>query len=92
MKVGDLVEWESQAAAYWTTKAGKIVAIVPDDVNPLKTGFGRKAYYENTHRIMFDGGYRPHKSYLVEVPGGKTAKAMPKLYWPRVNQLKLVKL
>jgi hypothetical protein len=80
-KVGDLVYWESQAGASWTCKEGKVIKVLPP-----KYWIDRKVFMA-THVVMYDGGLRNHESYLVEVPGGKTAKAKPKLYWPRVSAL-----
>jgi hypothetical protein len=95
-KVGDNVSWESQAAGSLIRKKGKLVAVVPKGVSPRDTDFGKAhnffMYWGRTttenYRIMFDGWPRNHESYLVEVPGGKTAKATSKLYWPRISQLK----
>ncbi len=96
-KVGDKVKWESQAAASWTIKRGKIVAIVPKGISPRHTDFGKVNNLDvafgrtvaPNYRVMFDGWPRNHESYLVEVPGGKTSKAMPRLYWPFASKLKL---
>ncbi len=98
-KVGDKVAWESQAAASWTVKRGKVVAVVPAGILPRDTDFGKAekrtsrwgyANYFLGHKVKFDSVIpRNHKSYLVEVPGGKTAKAMPRLYWPHASKLKL---
>jgi len=85
-KVGDLVEWDSHASGYCVRRKGKIkYAVAP-----------RAAVYPGAFMpeftTMFDGDGMPrnHESYLVEVPGGKTPKAKPKLYWPRVSQLRKV--
>jgi len=92
MNIGDMVEWESQSAGSWTAKKGKIVAKIPPGIYPKRTDYGNRAYYTGTHRFCFEpGSVRNQISYLIEVSGGKTAKAKPKLYWPRVSQLKLVK-
>ena len=86
-QVGDRVMWESQAAGSLTVKTGKVAAIVPKDTAPNYFGF-LKANGLLSHARMFDGWPRNHESYLIEVPGGKTPKAKPKLYWPRVRQLR----
>ena len=85
-KVGDKVFWESQAAASRTRKEGTVYDIVRGTYKP-----DPRHYSE--YSVMFDGDGSPrgHESYLIEVPGGKTAKASPRLYWPRVSQLRLVK-
>ncbi len=86
-KVGDKVEWESQAVASWTIKRGKVVAVVPAGRFPTDILTAINKFW----KTMFDWPTltRNHESYLVEVPGGKTSKAMPKLYWPHASKLKL---
>jgi len=96
LKVGDKVHWESQAASSWTVKRGTVVAIVPPGKLPHQTDFGKAnrhdcydiSYIFLNYTRMYDSIIpRKHESYLIEVPGGKTAKAMPRLYWPRASQL-----
>jgi hypothetical protein len=82
-KVGDKVQWESQAAGFLKKKQGEIFRVITKWEAPMPGDFP-------DHKTMFDGDgmARGHYSYLVEVPGGKTDKATPKLYWPRVKNLK----
>lgn len=84
-RVGDKVRWKPRAAGYFKVKKGKVIAVIPvgEVARPQDWLF---------HRCMFDGdgGPRNHESYLIEVPGGKTGTATPKLYWPRVSQLRKV--
>jgi len=87
-KVGDLVHWESQAAGSCTRKDGKIYEIIPNRKLPRQRGYGSYDGGYPNHKIMFDSVMpRNHESYLVEVPGGKTEKAMPRLYWPYASKL-----
>lgn len=84
-KIGEKVKWTSQSLSYETTKQGKVFVIIPANVAPPNHIPGYRCVY----------GYGPglaimprnHESCLVEVSGGKTAKAKTKLYWPRVSQL-----
>ena len=90
MKVDDKVSWESHGPRGYTVKYGVIVQVVPPGELPRETEFiarGLRFMY-GYGREADIGTPRKNESYLVEVPG-KTAKAMPKLYWPRVSQLKL---
>ena len=89
-KVGDEVEWTSQAGSYATKKRGHVVAIAPKYA--IGTGRGGLHNWVPTdgkpRRLMFDGMMRSTKTYLVEVaPPGK---GMPKLYAPRTAGLKIV--
>lgn len=75
INLGMKVKWVSQANGGWKEKVGTVVEVV--DANyPPKSPAG-------------SGWMRNHESYIVSVPG-KTAKAKPKLYWPRVSALKVV--
>ena len=62
MKVGDVVEWTSQAGGCTRTKRGEIVAVVPARTMP------------DTSKVSRYGGgmARGHESYLVKVPGKGT--------------------
>lgn len=78
-KVGDLVEWDSQAGGFWKSKKGRVVEIVPPGEvpkNPLVRGPGL--------------GGRPYESYVIEVPG-KTVKAKVQAYWPVLNRARKAK-
>ena len=77
-RLGDKVQWRSQAGGYTVDKVGVVVAIVPAGADPwecLPPG------------TSGDFGFsRDHESYLVM--RGKR----PKLYWPRVTALKLIEI
>lgn len=89
MKVNNQVTWSSQAQGCTTTKTGTIAAVVPAGTEPKDHLFlKRHGLQEYTRR--FDGWPRDHESYLVLVKVGKTDKAKPMLYWPRVSGLKVV--
>ena len=84
MQVGSIVQWSSQAGGVWKEKQGKIVAVVPDQANPINSG--AISSFRDTHRIRLGGGMgRNGESYLVEVlaPG----KGKPSLYWPLTSKL-----
>ena len=83
-KVGDKVRWESQAVGSRTRKEGTIFRVIPSE------NFVSMRKYEKTHKVMYDGGYRNHESYLIEVPWAMSSKAKSRLYWPRVSQLRKV--
>lgn len=85
-KVGDRVTWTSQSQGSTTTKSGEIIAIVPAGSTPHRIMLPDK--YRNC-RCMYDGMRRDHESYIVAVIPGKTGKASPQLYWPRVSLLSL---
>jgi hypothetical protein len=72
-KVGDLVEWTSQAKGCTRTKLGRVVAVIPEHERP--TG------------IKGCGDARDHKSYIVSVAPKNGSKAKPKAYWPVVSLL-----
>lgn len=87
MKIGDKVTWESQAAGSTTTKTGEIYVIVPAGKTPYEAmnTVQRRSNYPK----RYDGWPRDHESYIVKVKKGKTDKAMPVLYWPRVKGLQM---
>lgn len=75
MKIGDTVEWTSQAGGYSKTKRGVIVAVVRANQSPMCVGTFRG--------LDVSGMPRPHESYIVRTgPRGG-------FYWPRVSQLRL---
>lgn len=86
--VGDLVCWTSKGGKYEKAKQGKIVYEVPPDTDPI-IKFVDKYYLDETYKIMFQGFGRKTKGYLVEVFDG--TKKKPKLYFPLVKYLKLIK-
>lgn len=82
-KIGDFVSWESQSKGWSTVKCGTIVQVIQANHHPLIESL-------STHTIKFDGMFRNHESYLVEVPHPGSGK--PSLYHPRVSQLKKEKI
>jgi hypothetical protein len=80
MKVGDIVEWRSQAAAYTRTKRGEIIEVV-------------RAHHRSKFKRKDRGRPRNHESYVVRavvIDGSEAQKTRKALYWPRVTQLTLV--
>jgi hypothetical protein len=89
-KIGQTVEWTSQANGTTKTKRGEIVAILPERECPrMLEIFG--ADYHSRYRSLVDARSlsRHEESYIVAVPG-KTKRVRPRLYWPRVSALKAV--
>jgi len=80
-KVGDIVEWESQAGGKVRKKEGEVVEIIPAGVQ-ITIILDKRGYHYS--RRNFDGSPRNHKSYLILTREGR-------LYWPRVNRLRKVK-
>lgn len=91
-KVGDAVEWGSQAGGSTKFKTGKIAYVVPagsEGASKVRKFIDGKVK-AGTHRSVFGGGWdRPEISYVVEVDG-PSPKAKKALYWPRTNALKPV--
>lgn len=94
-KIGDRVEWESQAGGRTTKKQGRVVWVMRANegsafapLSPVR--IAAKAF--PGHRRMF-GGYgipgRADAGYLVEVAAGPRAK--PRLYMPYPTKLRLAK-
>ena len=89
LKVGDWVQWESQAGGNWTIKRGTVFEIIPPNQLPKRGKYAGYASGYPHHKPMFDSILsRTTESYLIEVRDGKTDKSMPKLYWPHVSKLK----
>lgn len=89
MKIGDKVKWTSQSGGDSTEKQGVITYVISANTR-AQNGIRVQAIQQKTHTVMFDGcSSRSHESYIVEVhqPG----KRRPKMYWPRVSQLILIK-
>lgn len=86
MQIGDKVTWRSQAAGSTTEKIGEIVVVVPAGKHPHEA-MSVELKRQNLPR-RYDGWPRDHESYIVAVKKGKTDKALPVLYWPRVSGLK----
>lgn len=81
-EVGEFVQWQSQAQGSVKEKVGQIILIIPAGADP----FDRRGLA--AWKWMFDGGApRDHESYLVEVPS-KSDRGKPKLYWPKVKNLR----
>jgi hypothetical protein len=84
LKVGDKVQWASQAAGYTKAKEGVVALVVPPSLNPCNVIRDTEVSHVS---CQFDGMARNHESYLVLVTGVKGGK---KLYWPRVSSLQKV--
>jgi hypothetical protein len=101
MKIGDRVEWKSQAGGVYLVKRGTIVGVVPPGVDPTKIvekilmqGDSLAQKYKLDHE---PGGYRQEESYLVahvtqfrtDSAGRITEKKLNPLvtYWPRRSLL-----
>lgn len=90
-KVGDAVQWTSQAGGSTKTKVGKVIAVIQGGSNSAERANGeiKKRVRAGTHRSAYGGGWaRPDVSYVVEVPQGTTGRAKPILYWPVASALK----
>lgn len=80
IKVGDLVEWESQSGGYSKLKRGEVMAVVEAGqwAHEIMKSLGLR-----TNSTAGYGIPRNHKSYIVKI-GNKG-------YWPRVKHLRLIK-
>lgn len=87
-KVGDEVSWRSSSSGTTKKKKGSILKVVPAGYYPSQL-LGGNYEMGNKYKVMFDGLGREDESYLVLVPAPRGGK--PRLYWPRVKHLKLVK-
>ena len=76
-KVGDTVEWSSQAQASTTTKRGVVAEVVKAGSRP------DRALFPALYKYVGCGFGRDHESYVVLV--GK------KPYWPRAAALRNTK-
>lgn len=91
-KVGDVVEWTSQAAGSTKTKRGTIAAPVAAGMLP---GYAVRRLRDGG--LAFSGPDagtcvpRNHESYLVlvQMPASRNAARprKPRVYWPRVSAL-----
>jgi len=81
MKLGNTVQWTSQAQGTAKTKTGVIVGVVAAKKMPDRIRFAS----------LYTGagcGYRrDHESYVVRVDVGKQPGKTFKHYWPRVSAL-----
>ena len=82
LRVGDVVEWDSQSHGHVTRKRGTIIAVVPPHIEPVRC---LPAGYKPVDGAGF-GMYRDHESYLVAKP----LVARKLAYWPRAYMLRLV--
>ena len=87
--VGQDVTWTSQAQGSATKKTGTVVAVLSAGQSPLQTLAAMKKKH-GARSAWGGGGARDHASYFVLVPGGKTDKAKPVLYWPNAKALRPV--
>jgi hypothetical protein len=81
MKIGDKVEWTSQAGSHHKTKTGVIVEVVAPGQRPNRERF------ETLYRGSGCGWGRKTESYVVNT--GHPARA-PKYYWPVQSLLRQV--
>ena len=77
-KVGDMVEWSSQAGSYRKAKRGVVAEVVAVGKRPNPERFWQ------LHKHSGCGFGRNHESYVVLV--GKRP------YWPRVSQLRALRV
>lgn len=74
-KLGQMVEWTSQAGGNPRTKIGIVVKIV-------RAGYPGELIHEDFRTKS--RGKRDHESYVICVPNPEGAE----FFWPRVNHLK----
>lgn len=90
-QVGQVVEWQSQANGTTVTKRGEVLAVIAPNTYMCGSDLIQILGFDYKRRFNVSslgwGDKRNHTSYLIAVPG-KTSKAKPKLYWPRVSALK----
>ncbi|MCP3965621.1 MAG: hypothetical protein GY718_04595 [Lentisphaerae bacterium] len=84
---GDDVRWSSQAQGTWKKKTGQIIAVVPPRSQPEDTLYQKNINTAEYYSYEF-GNPRDHESYIIAV-NGKTNRAKPRLYWPKVKGLEL---
>lgn len=83
-KKGQQVSWDSNGRGNWKTKTGKVVAVVPANVNPVKSIVPELTAKLGDCHVLFGGlGTRGVESYVVAVHPALGSNARPKLYWPR---------
>lgn len=91
LKLGDHVNWESQAGGSTKKKSGTVHYIVPKG-SAATDRFHVEKYnpgYYPKHKQMFDGTIpRDHESYVIIVPS-KSGRGKCKLYWPHVSKLQV---
>jgi len=89
-KIGDRVEWASQAGSYEKIKSGWVAEIVPAATGcyAVRDRVAALTKAHNCGKAAFGyGGARKHDSYLiiVDFPG---TKKKPRVYWPVASKLK----
>lgn len=100
-KIGDLVEWTSQASGSTTTKQGTIVMVLPADFKLNQNVSMVDNLVKSLNCSPFDArklsNFRGTESYLVGVNKNfqdtwlMRYGTKSKLYWPHVSGLKLVR-
>lgn len=88
IKIGDVVRWISKSRGVWTEKDGVVMMMTeryamehfPYWHGPLKVA--QKVKLDVARRVMFDGLTWGNSGVIVEVRGGKTGRAKPKLHMP----------
>ena len=98
ISVGQKVQWTSQSAGSTKTKTGYVVF----NFNSARADYSNTGLLHSPiliakekfplHKYMFDGNSWPNKEgILVEVCGGKTDRAKPKLYMPQPSQVEIIR-
>lgn len=95
LPIGTKVRWSSQSRGCTTTKEGVVVYSFDE---AKKDGLSNADYpcgvardRFSDHNRMFDGNmWLSNKGVFISVPGGKTARATPKLYMPNPGKLEVV--
>lgn len=85
--IGDKVTWPRKSGGQY---AGVVVAVVPAGMTFSDAVLlaSQTPVWPKDWRTNFYGDCvsRQHESYLVVTPG-ETSRALPRLHWPRPNQL-----
>ena len=76
-KIGDRVEWSSQAGDFWSIKIGTVVEVVNENFRPNRERF------PDLYKNAGCGMYRNYKSYVIKINGKGN-----KHYWPIASKLK----
>ena len=78
-KVGELLEWGSQAHGNWRTKIGMIIKAIPAGLHPSDF-----LDQDELWKIDGPGQRRNHESYIVAIPH---ADKPTEFFWPKVGVL-----
>lgn len=89
LREGQKVEWTSQAGGNWKKKTG-IIVYMHDSICQASPFEVARRFFPD-HRHMFDGLSWESEGVLVEVRDGKTDRARPKLYMPKISKLSAAK-